>query len=77
MDERFHEMAVLHEQALRDEAVRRAQQDACGTGQPYCEDCGELIPDARRNAHPAALRCIACQTVFEHLKKGMHDARYA
>lgn len=76
MDERFHELAVLHEQALRDDAVRRAQQDTNGKGQPYCDDCEELIPEDRRKAHPAAMRCIACQTMFEHLQKGMHDERY-
>lgn len=77
MDERFLEMAVLHEQAERDAAVQRAQQNASGKGQPYCDDCGELIPDNRRKAHPAALRCIACQTVFEHLQKGIHHERHA
>jgi RNA polymerase-binding transcription factor DksA len=30
-----------------------------------CEDCGTDIPVARLRAQPAALRCIACQGVYE------------
>lgn len=32
-----------------------------------CEDCGEVIPEARRRAVPGATRCIACQTEFESI----------
>ena len=30
-----------------------------------CEDCGTDIPVARLRAQPAALRCVACQAVYE------------
>ena len=30
-----------------------------------CKDCGVHIPETRLAAYPAALRCIACQTVSE------------
>lgn len=77
MDERFHELAAQHEQELRDDAIQRTRRDMSSKGQPYCDECGEQIPEARRKANPAALRCIACQTVFEHLQKGVHHERHA
>lgn len=70
MDERFHEMAVLQEQAQRDAAVHQAHAATSGKGSPYCDDCSEPIPPARRQAHPAAHRCIACQNTFELQLKG-------
>lgn len=30
-----------------------------------CEDCGEPIPKARKQAYPAATRCIFCQELVE------------
>jgi phage/conjugal plasmid C-4 type zinc finger TraR family protein len=42
-------------------------------GTPECVDCDVVIPDARRKANPAALRCIECQEAYEagarHLKR--------
>ena len=35
-----------------------------------CEDCGEKIPFARLTANPAATRCVACQSHFEHTHGG-------
>lgn len=35
-----------------------------------CEDCGEKIPLARLTANPAATRCVACQSHFEHTHAG-------
>ncbi|QNA85423.1 DksA/TraR family C4-type zinc finger protein [Sphingomonas sp. So64.6b] len=32
-----------------------------GDGLDECEDCGEDIPAARRNALPGARTCVACQ----------------
>lgn len=34
-----------------------------GAGTKFCEDCGERIPDARRNALPASRTCVNCQSV--------------
>lgn len=70
MDERFHEMASAFEQAQRDEAVLQAHAANSGKGSPYCDDCDEPIPQERRQAHPAAHRCISCQNAFELLSKG-------
>ncbi|MCW1432072.1 DksA/TraR family C4-type zinc finger protein [Novosphingobium sp. JCM 18896] len=35
---------------------------AAGAGTRYCEDCGEEIPEARRQAQPSSRTCIPCQT---------------
>jgi DnaK suppressor protein len=37
-----------------------------------CEDCGTDIPVARLRAQPAAVRCVACQDVYEktHARPG-------
>ncbi|MBK6659279.1 MAG: DksA/TraR family C4-type zinc finger protein [Proteobacteria bacterium] len=34
---------------------------AGGVSWPDCEDCGEPIPEARRQAVPGVRRCVACQ----------------
>lgn len=66
MDEKFLEQASNLEQARRDEALRLfRERAAAGPGRDDCEDCGEVIPPARRVAAPSAIRCIACQTRFE------------
>lgn len=31
-----------------------------------CEDCDKPIPQARLKANPAAIRCVPCQTKYEH-----------
>ena len=36
-----------------------------------CADCGEPIPDARLQAQPFAVRCVACQDRLER-GRGMH-----
>lgn len=52
-------------QALK-EAEQRLDQPSFGE----CVDCGATIPAARLIASPAARRCIACQTAFEHSHAG-------
>ncbi|MDD4880074.1 MAG: TraR/DksA C4-type zinc finger protein [Gallionellaceae bacterium] len=50
--------------------LKAAEQrlDAPGFGE--CAECGTAIPVARLMANPAACRCIACQTAFEHSHAG-------
>lgn len=36
-----------------------------GISLEFCDDCGDDIPLARRNAYPGVTRCIHCQTDFE------------
>lgn len=49
-----HETAEL---GAIDAALERLAQGLYG----QCLDCGEVIPEARLNAYPTALRCISCQ----------------
>lgn len=49
-----------------EEARRRLDEPDFGV----CAECGKPIPVARLLANPAALRCIDCQTAFEHTHAG-------
>jgi len=40
-----------------------------------CADCGNAIAPERLRAHPAAIRCAACQTEFERRSGGVHPAK--
>ncbi|MFH1027804.1 MAG: TraR/DksA C4-type zinc finger protein [Pseudomonadota bacterium] len=52
--------------ALRKQGVRT--EDSAPKPQPlHCEDCGEMIPEARRRAVPGCKRCLSCQTEFEQI----------
>ena len=53
-----HETAEL---GAFEEALERIDAGLYGE----CKECGVQIPEARLNAYPAALRCLACQTTFE------------
>lgn len=45
-----------------EDAVKRARsQLARGPGRERCEECDELIPDARRKAVPGVTLCVQCQ----------------
>ena len=33
-----------------------------GTGETHCVECGEPIPDRRREALPGVRTCVACQS---------------
>lgn len=69
MDENYLEQAAALAQAQRDLAVDLAHAQVDGLGRETCEDCDAVIPAARRQALPSAIRCIACQTLFERAKK--------
>lgn len=34
-----------------------------------CEECGDAIPEERRQAEPGVELCVECKTTFEHLSK--------
>ena len=56
------------EQRIRDKNIEAARLAAHGGGIPVsddCDDCGDPIPTARREAKPTATRCIECQTFLE------------
>ena len=46
-----------------EDAVKRLRAEGEGRASlKDCEDCGEPIPQARREAVPGVRRCVACQT---------------
>ncbi len=45
-----------------DDAVARARKALRGESLRHCEDCGEAISEARRQAVPGVRRCVACQS---------------
>jgi len=40
-----------------------------GESLEYCEDCNEIIPEARRLALPGVTRCIECQSEADAKEK--------
>ena len=42
-----------------------------GEGSSHCEECGDIIPDARRKAIPGVRLCVGCQS---ELEKGQKSA---
>lgn len=57
--------AVALSEAERETLIARAADQVAQPGTIHCEDCGTVIPEARRAAAPFATRCIHCQTTFE------------
>jgi phage/conjugal plasmid C-4 type zinc finger TraR family protein len=46
-----------------EDAIKRARaQLPVGPSLSHCEECGEEIPEARRQAVPGVRLCLACQT---------------
>ena len=46
-----------------EDAVQRARSRlARGESRRHCEECDEIIPEARRKAVPGVRLCIACQS---------------
>ena len=40
-----------------------------GESSSHCEECGEAIPEARREAMPGVRFCVRCQSEFEKGQK--------
>ena len=36
----------------------------------FCDDCGNVIPEARRAVIRGCSRCVDCQSIFEYKNKG-------
>lgn len=65
MSNRAHEMADRLAESERATGVACAANALSGIGSEDCIDCGEGIPDARREALPSAKRCADCQENVE------------
>ena len=48
------------------DAVQRARSDLpSGDSLTHCQECGDLIPEARREAVPGVRYCVACQSELD------------
>ena len=63
--------AARTEELLADALAARQRLAVRGKGletATECEDCGDDIPEARRQAAPGTQRCVHCQGAFEGLR---------
>lgn len=75
MDEKHHEQAAMYSDEQREDAIADIRRSLRGQGQADCEDCGETISAARRQAAPFAIRCTHCQSRFELLGRTTNHPR--
>ncbi len=57
------------EDSIKDEVKRARRNVSCGESLQYCEECGEEIPLARRQAVPGVRLCINCQEEADKQQK--------
>jgi phage/conjugal plasmid C-4 type zinc finger TraR family protein len=59
-----HEGAVLDqiEDTVTDGVLNARARLPAGEGTTHCVECGDEIPERRRQALPGVTTCIACQT---------------
>lgn len=53
------------DQSVADAVEHARQALAGGAARADCQDCGEPIPEARRQAVPGVRRCVACQEAHD------------
>jgi len=76
MNERQMELAQRLEEADREAGIARARaalmplQDREAENSGDCADCGNSIPEMRRQLVPNATRCTPCQAHFEKRHRG-------
>ena len=56
---------MFAERYLQGALARNAACRPCGAGPECCEECGEVIPPARREAVPGCRLCVGCQRALE------------
>lgn len=60
---------ALAEQLAELQAKHASPRRPIQRASDYCIDCEDLIEPQRLRAVPDALRCIGCQSDFEHYQK--------
>lgn len=50
------------EDTLKDAVLRARAMTPSGESAEFCDDCGEVIPERRRQVLPGARTCAACQS---------------
>ncbi|MGY0554923.1 DksA/TraR family C4-type zinc finger protein [Vreelandella sp. 2A-K22] len=58
------------ESTLEDAVQRARSQLPRGESLDVCEECGDLIPEARRKAIPGVRLCVACQSERDKQQSG-------
>lgn len=53
------------DQSIADAVEHARQSLTSGAGRADCEECGVLIPEARRQAVANVRRCVACQEALD------------
>ncbi|EJH7012854.1 TraR/DksA family transcriptional regulator [Salmonella enterica] len=53
------------EEMLREQAIAAHRINRNAVSATHCVDCGESIPDLRREKVPGCQRCADCQCVIE------------
>lgn len=55
--------------SIRDAVERARAQLAQGPGQTHCDECGDEIPAARREAIAGVRYCVTCQSAVDASQK--------
>ena len=53
------------EEAERDNMIRKTVKTPDRAGTADCIDCEDIIPKARRDSVPHAMRCVDCESLHE------------
>lgn len=56
--------------AWNDACLERSRAALAGEGRLTCEDCGDDIPERRRQQVKNATRCRPCQEIMENRRRG-------
>lgn len=55
--------------SINDEIKRARKNVPCGNSLQFCEECGDEIPEARRQAIPGVRLCVTCQEEVDKEQK--------
>lgn len=65
--------AVLEQiqDSVNDEVARARKNVPCGESLEFCDECGEEIPEGRRQAVPGVRLCVECQEKADKSRKAV------
>lgn len=65
------DQASALEEMMRDHAIQAHRLNHSAVSATHCEECGDLLPEARRKAYPGCTMCIDCQEDAEKRNRRM------
>ena len=65
MTDKFDRAQQLEEQHRAAALSAHANRPIEHSTRSHCQDCGDPIPELRRQAVKGCLRCVTCQTLIE------------